>query len=772
MLSFDVPCPPLGAASQVAGAREGDAVLYVDTDTDLDAILLATVSFLPSAFRSLTSGGNAPQCARLAVSAVDRFDVRRAGLVRAAHVPTAASVSLHAAALDALPVPARAALAADLVFVIDGWVVAGGARLTVPWSCGQLLTLEVVRASPMSSTAPQLARIKAGATTLSIVTAAQRAATAASPRSPWKNGARIDYARSPPRDVAVSPASATSPSPGATPRAPSTIPRPPMPTASTALPGLERVAATLLEALAWPILAAPFFAEMRLAPQKAILLHGPPGCGKTALVRALVEDARCALTPKPVALFEPDTRASGMPIHGVAEGALRDVFSRAQSFAALGGAAVVFLDEVDALVPARSGSRGDTRSSLQSVRIVTQLLTLLDGTCDRSASRSSGTVLVIGATNRPAALDGALRRPGRFDIEVLVPPPDAHARLRILQHLLASVPLESAAFAALPTLAQDLVGFVGADIVATVRDAATSALLRAKRAAVSLGDLSASARRIGASALRGAAGLIPESPHRVDSSSAWARIGGMDAAIARLRSAVEAPIRNEALYARFGLRAPRGLLLHGPPGNSKTTLARALGVALGAPIFALRPSDVLSAYVGEAERALREVFARARAAAPSIVFLDEIDALVCARNGSDSGSSLARSLLATLLTELDGVGDAGRVLVIGATNRVAALDAALLRPGRLELHIAVPSPDEAGRTAVLHIYASALPLATCVDLAAVARATVGWSGARLEALCRNAALVTLRERIQSGCDAAAPVSVTRAHFESALKATT
>lgn len=766
MLLVDVPRPSLGAASQVAGAREGDTVLYAG-DCDLDSILLATVTFLPSAFRSL-GGCEMPQCARLPVSAVERFDVHRAALVRAANVPTAASVTLHAAALDALSVPARAALAADFVFVFDGWVVSGGARLTVPWGSG-LVTLEVVRASPVSSTVPPLARIKAGATTLSILTAAQRAAAAASPRSPWKSGTRIDYARSPPRDLAESTASAVVPSPDKTPRALS-IPKPPAPKASTTLPGLEHVAATLLEALAWPILAAPSFEEMRLAPQKAILMHGPPGCGKTALVRALIEDARGALAPNPVALFEPSSPIASKPSQGAVEGALRDVFSRARSFAALGGAAVIFLDEIDALVPSRSGSRGDTRSSLQSVRIVTQLLTLLDGTCDQSSSRSAGTVLVIGATNRPAALDSALRRPGRFDIEVLVPPPDAHARLRILERLLANVPLEPSTVTALPMLADDLVGFVGADIIATVRDATASALLRAKRAAVSLDDVAASARRIGASVLRGAVGLVPEMPLRVDSSAAWARIGGMDAAIARLRLAVEAPIRNVALYTRFGLRAPRGILLHGPPGNSKTTLARALGVALGAPLFALRPSDVLSAYVGEAERALRDVFARARAAAPSIVFLDEIDALVCSRNGGNSGSSLARSLLATLLTELDGVGDAGRVLVIGATNRVAALDAALLRPGRLELHIAVPSPDETGRAAVLRVHAGALPLATSVDVSELARITVGWSGARLEALCRDAALVTLRERIQMGCDAASPVSVTRAHFERALAA--
>jgi transitional endoplasmic reticulum ATPase len=321
---------------------------------------------------------------------------------------------------------------------------------------------------------------------------------------------------------------------------------------------------------------------------------------------------------------------------------------------------------------------------------------------------------------------------------------------------------------------------VGADLAALCREAA---LISAQRtAAEALGrvdgcgtplapepaqqlhrvtpaDLEAAALRVGASALRG---LTPQ-----HAATPWSHIGGMDGVIRQLRDAVEGPLSGEraAAYRSMGLSVPRGLLLYGPPGNSKTTLVRALATAVCASFFALSGADVYSPYVGDAERTLRTVFARARAAVPSLIFLDELDAMVGKRGigGSSGGHSVSTSILATLLTEMDGVQSADGVLVVGATNRRRALDPALLRPGRLELHIPVPLADATGRADILRIHTQRCVLADDVDVGALAAGTAGWSGAQLENLCREAGMTALRTR---GLGAAA---VTQADFVDALR---
>jgi transitional endoplasmic reticulum ATPase len=520
------------------------------------------------------------------------------------------------------------------------------------------------------------------------------------------------------------------------------------------------------------------------------LLHGPPGVGKTLLVRALAAEAATVLAPFAVRVFTINGPAIVSPVVGRSEQALRAVFERAAAFACggalgdaddntggAGGLAIIFMDEMDAICPRRAtpGARiaagGGGHSDPVLSRIVTQLLTLMDGALVQGAAGGSGGaaarghVIVIGATNRPDALDPALRRPGRFDREVRIDPPAAPARLAILRLHARGLPLSPLAAAALPAVAERAVGYVGADLAAVCREAATLALQRALRGSlppawrdpelalssdsapceelVTPDDLETALRLVGASSLRG---LTPQHER-----TAWADIGGMGSVVAQLQAAVVGPLSPEraALYRRMGLSMPRGLLLYGPPGNSKTTLVRALATAVHASFFALAGADVYSPFVGDAERTLRTVFARAREAVPSLIFLDEIDAMVGKRGiggAGGGGHDVSTSVLATLLAEMDGVQSADGVLVVGATNRPGALDPALLRPGRLELHIHVPLPDAAGRAAILRVHTRACTLEAGVDLDLLSAGTPGWSGARLENLCREAGMAALRRR--------------------------
>lgn len=375
-------------------------------------------------------------------------------------------------------------------------------------------------------------------------------------------------------------------------------------------------------------------------------------------------------------------------------------------------------------------------------------------------------MVVVGATNRPDALDDALRRPGRFDREVEVAVPDAAARGAILALHAAKLPREPSLD--LHAVASACFGYTGADLAALAREAAMVAIEEADAAdaaamrPLTVADFAAARRRVGASLVRGVA--VEPAP------VTWADIGGLEDVKRRLRQAVEWPLLHDGAFARLGLRPPRGVLLHGPPGCSKTQLARAAAHASGATLIPLSGAQLFSAYLGEGERALQRAFRRARAAAPAIILLDEADAVGARRpaGGGEAGSAGGGSgaeerLLCTLLSELDGIAPTSGVLVIAATNRPTALDAALLRPGRLDLHLYVPLPDRAGRAATLRIHAAKLARAADVDLEALADATSGCTGAELAAICAEAALAALRE------DAAA-AAVTQRHFLAAARA--
>ncbi|RKP25507.1 P-loop containing nucleoside triphosphate hydrolase protein [Syncephalis pseudoplumigaleata] len=459
------------------------------------------------------------------------------------------------------------------------------------------------------------------------------------------------------------------------------------------LPGLERAYAGLLEMVIYPLRYPHYFTRLNIQPPKGILLYGPPGVGKTHLVTQVASLCRAAL----------------ISIHGAS----------------------------DALTPHRHA----TGMGGQESRVVAQLLTLMDGMA------SSARWVVVAATNRPNAIDPALRRPGRFDRELSVDPPGERVRLEILRYLTSH--LAMGADVSFDELARQTNGYVGADLAALCREAIAAAVLRKSQAA------DASLEVVRSDFVRALATVVPSllRSTQVDvSMTTWDSIGGLEEAKKRLRQAVEWPMLYPDTFRRLGLKAPRGVLLYGPPGCSKTTLVKAVANTSGASFFTLSGAAVYSAYVGESERIVRDLFHRARQSRPAVIFLDEVDALVGKRElgGDGSGDPVRDRLLAALLNEMDGVETADSVLVVGATNRPDMLDAALLRPGRFDRQIyassrvVIPPPDAPARRQILAVHTKHVPLAANVALDAIADQTHKYSGADLQNICREAALSALR----------------------------
>ncbi|WIA09999.1 hypothetical protein OEZ85_010211 [Tetradesmus obliquus] len=524
-------------------------------------------------------------------------------------------------------------------------------------------------------------------------------------------------------------------------------------------------------------------AELGVVWPRGLLLHGPPGCGKTLLVKAVAEEFNAVLhSVTPGSVF-------GAYL-GESERRLREVFEAAAADAAAGRLVVVFLDEVDALCPRRGGG------GQHEARVVAQLLTLLDGAAALETAAAAGSaaggggaaagrVVVVAATNRPNALDPALRRPGRLDREVAISVPDAAARAQILRLHCSGLCL--APDVDLPALAAACAGYSGADLAALAREAAMAGFSEAAAALMAGGAANAPGTAAGAAAAAAGDGLVTAAHfaaamHRVGPSIVrgaavevapvgWAQVGGYTKVKQRLQQAVEWPLQHADVFKRLGLSPPRGVLLHGPPGCSKTMLARAAATGSKATFISLSCAQLYGMYVGEGEAALRDAFRRARLARPAIIFLDEADALAPRRQegGSDEGSAggpdAGLRLLSTLLTEVDGLQDSQGVLLLAATNRPAGLDPALLRPGRLDVLLYVPPPDAAGREAILRLHTGAMPLAADVDLAGLAAASHGFTGAELAGLCREAAMSALRE------DLTGAQNVANRHFLAAQAST-
>ncbi len=497
------------------------------------------------------------------------------------------------------------------------------------------------------------------------------------------------------------------------------------------LGGLDEAISQVREMIELPLKHPELFDRLGIDPPKGVLLHGPPGTGKTLLARAVANEAAADF----FSISGPEIIG---PYVGESEKRLREVFDRAAERAP----AIIFMDEIDSIAPKRDAARGDTER-----RTVAQLLALMDGLKPRR------NVIVIGATNLPDSLDEALRRPGRFDREITVGVPDRSGRRDILAIHTRAMPL--APDVDLDAIAQSSHGFVGADLAALARESAMDAVRRTlagvdvasadlppgamERIEVTAADFANARRRVHPSAMREILVQIPE--------VRWDDVGGADEAVRTLRDGIELPLRHPDAFRRLGIRAARGFLLFGPPGTGKTLLAKAVAHEAEANFISAKASDLLSKWYGESERQIARLFARARQVAPTVVFLDEIDALAPQRGTTSGDSAASERVVNTLLTELDGLEELSRVIVIGATNRPILLDPALLRPGRFDELVYVPVPDAVGRRKILGIHTARMPLAPDVDLEVIADRTTGYTGADLEGLARRAGLYAFRESI-------------------------
>lgn len=509
--------------------------------------------------------------------------------------------------------------------------------------------------------------------------------------------------------------------------------------------GLTEVIKELKELIAIPLKRPDLLAKLGLEPTRGVLLVGPPGTGKTLTARALSEE----LGVNYIALVGPEVISK---YYGEAEQKLRGIFEKASKNAPC----IVFIDEIDSMAPDRSKVEGEVEK-----RLVAQLLGLMDG-----FAQSQG-VIVLAATNRPDHLDPALRRPGRFDREVLFRVPDRKGRLEILHILTRSMPLDESVSLAL--IADNAVGFVGSDLKAVCQKAAYSALRRQvptidsqipETMTVVQADFLQALKEVKPAVLRS---VEVESPH-VD----WDNIGGLEQIKQTLQESVEGALLHPQLYTQTKAQAPKGILLWGPPGTGKTLLAKAVASQARANFISINGPELLSKWVGASEQAVRELFAKARQAAPCVVFIDEIDTLAPARGRYSGDSGVTDRVVGQILTELDGLQTGATILVIGATNRPDALDPALLRAGRLDLQLKVDLPNASSRLAILGVHNEERPLED-VDLGYWAEATEGWNGADLALLCNQAALMAIRRYRHQGMTDPADIRITTADFNHAYQ---
>ncbi|KAK4779917.1 hypothetical protein SAY87_016023 [Trapa incisa] len=496
--------------------------------------------------------------------------------------------------------------------------------------------------------------------------------------------------------------------------------------------GNSEAVEALRELVSFPLTYPREARKLGLEWPGGLLLYGPPGTGKTSLVRAVVRECNAHLT-----IISPHSVHKAHA--GESEKILREAFMEASAQAILGKPSVIFIDEIDVLCPRRDSRRE------QDVRLASQLFTLMDS--NRSSSKPGSHVIVVASTNRVDAVDPALRRSGRFDAEIEVTTPTEEERFQILQLYTKKLLLDSSYD--LKSLVTSCNGYVGADLEALCREATKSALKRSSsevfkgtKLLLKLEDWEYARFIVGPSITRGITVEIPK--------VSWDDIGGLKDLKKKLQQAVEWPIKYPVAFLRMGIAPIRGVLLHGPPGCSKTTLAKAVANATQASFFSLSGAELYSMYVGEGEALLRNTFRRARLTAPSIIFFDEADAVAGKRGGKSSGNiSVGERLLSTLLTEMDGLEQAKGILVLAATNRPRAIDAALLRPGRFDLVLYVPPPDTESRYEILHVHTRKMKIASDVDLIKLAEDTELFTGAELEGLCREAGIVALREDIHA-----------------------
>lgn len=520
------------------------------------------------------------------------------------------------------------------------------------------------------------------------------------------------------------------------------------------LGGMEREIHKIREMIELPLTHPEVFDRLGMKPPKGVLLHGPPGCGKTLLGRAVAHESEAAFIyvsgPEIIQKF-----------YGESESRLRKIFEDARRRAPC----IIFFDEIDSLAPKRERVEGEVEK-----RVVAQLLALMDGL------KSRGDVIVMAATNRPNSIDPALRRPGRFDREIVIGIPNAQARREILEIHARGMPLGGDVD--LGDLAETTHGFTGADLNALCTEAAMAALRRQlpglQEGSVSISHETLMAMEVGMADFTDALAEVEPSGLREVAVEVpnvrWDEVGGLDEIKAALREAIAWPMSQPRLFQHVGLRPPHGILLYGPPGNGKTLVVKALASQSNLNFISVKGPELLSKYVGESERGVRELFARARQAAPCIVFLDEVDALV-PRRGLHDQSPVTDRVVSQLLTEIDGIEALKDVWVIAATNRRDMLDDALLRPGRLDYQLEVPKPDKKGRDAILAVHLLGKPIAPGVEVASLAEQTAGMSAAEIRFVCDRAAMNALRRVFPISADVAVDpdsVLIGEADFDEAL----
>lgn len=517
------------------------------------------------------------------------------------------------------------------------------------------------------------------------------------------------------------------------------------------LGGLDNEIKKIREMVELPLRHPELFEKVGVEAPKGVLLYGPPGTGKTLLAKAVVGETSAHF----VQVSGPEIMSK---YHGESEERMRDIFKEASENAP----SIIFIDEIDSIAPKRDEVVGEVEK-----RVVSQMLSLMDGL------KSRGKVVVVAATNRPDSIDPALRRPGRFDREMEIGIPDEKARRDILRIHTRGMPLDGSVD--LAKISQATHGFVGADLAALAKEAAMGSLRRVmpeidleqdrispeilKKIKVTQKDFLKAQREVGPSALREVVVQVPD--------VRWDDVGGLDSLKEELREATEWPLKYQDAYRRMDVETPHGILLHGPPGTGKTLVAKALARETDSNFISIKGPELLSKWVGESEKGVREIFRKARQAASCVVFFDEMDSLT-PRRGSDTGTHVTENVVSQILSEMDGLEELHGVMVVGATNRVDMIDEALLRPGRFDRVIDVPKPDVAGREHIFRIHTKKKPLADDVDIKKLAEMTDGHSGADLRAVANVAAMSALRRYVQDGGDVK-NISITQQDLEEAVE---
>ncbi|MFL6511354.1 MAG: CDC48 family AAA ATPase [Nitrososphaera sp.] len=515
--------------------------------------------------------------------------------------------------------------------------------------------------------------------------------------------------------------------------------------------GLKNEVQKVREMIELPLRHPEIFDRIGIEAPKGVLLHGPPGTGKTLLAKAVASETNANF----YSISGPEIMSK---FYGESEERLREIFKEAEQNAP----SIIFIDEIDSIAPKREEVSGDVEK-----RVVSQLLTLMDGI------KSRGKLVIIGATNRPNAIDPALRRPGRFDREIDIGIPDEQGRLDILLIHSRGMPLTGDVN--LESIAKVTHGFVGADLEALSKEAAMRSLRRIlpeinldqpkipaeilNKIKITKQDFDEALRDVQPSAMRE---VLVQRPN-----VGWDDIGGLDQVKEELAEAIEWPLKHADLFAEANIEPPKGILLHGSPGTGKTMIAKAVAATSEANFISIKGPELISKWVGESEKGVREVFRKARQAAPCVIFFDELDAIAPRRGGGSEGDGhVTERVISQMLTELDGLEDLKGVVVIGATNRPDIIDEALLRPGRFDRILEVPAPDKEARKQIIQIHTKKKPLESNVNLDKLIDMTEGMTGADIAALVNAAAMGAIKDHVSQKSDTKLRISMK--HFETAL----